>query len=327
MFLIIIISSIISISIFFIIMNSWVELRTITPEENDFYKKSFKNKTIFIIGSSEVQSINATRVTTILHQSNQDYDVYNLGIGADYPKIRIQSIESIIDSDPSLVIYGVGYRDFWQFSNKEDFFSDTIQKENELLPNIKQFIEKEILVKIGFYSMDFEFIKNPRDTTFHNFRKVINNNENFQKEDNDVSVESTPFYHNTISTYQESLKNYANEQSLSCNGIDIPEERNENQNRYALEKMTKKLKDNKIKVILFTTPIHQNCTEKFSSNDIMTYKIMLEEIANKNEIPIYFLDDIYNDLDIWHNFHHIIFQNSIQFEKDIADIIKNEITP
>ena len=79
----------------------------------DFYSNHVSDeKQIFILGSSQVVAINATRVDNYLSINGYDYDVYNLAQISDTPKQRLETLDMIISSKPEIIVYGVGPRDF-----------------------------------------------------------------------------------------------------------------------------------------------------------------------------------------------------------------------
>ena len=69
---------------------------------------------IFIIGSSNVYSINAEIINTELVEQQKNYLVYNLADMSDTPTKRITSIDNIISHKPKFVLYGIG---IWEFQN------------------------------------------------------------------------------------------------------------------------------------------------------------------------------------------------------------------
>ena len=83
----------------------------ITPKE--FYSNlNSDKKQIFILGSSQVVAVNATHIDNYLSKSGYDYNIYNLATISDTPKLRLQTLDMIISSNPEIILYGIGPRDF-----------------------------------------------------------------------------------------------------------------------------------------------------------------------------------------------------------------------
>ena len=72
---------------------------------------SIKGK-IFIVGSSNVNAINATSINEQLSNEQKNYLVYNLADMGDNPTRRLNSIDNIISHKPEFVLYGIGIWDF-----------------------------------------------------------------------------------------------------------------------------------------------------------------------------------------------------------------------
>ena len=101
-------------------------------EKNDhdkFFTKQFdKNKKIFILGSSHIGTLNTTLVNQIINNYDSKFEVFHLGYNGDKPEKREQMLPDILALNPSLVVYGISYRDFGSFnSNEEPKFYDIKQ--------------------------------------------------------------------------------------------------------------------------------------------------------------------------------------------------------
>ena len=76
---------------------------------------------IFIIGSSNVYAINATRINEQVSNAHKNYLVYNLADMSDTPTKRLNSIDNIISHKPELVLYSLGTWEFEKFESKFKF--------------------------------------------------------------------------------------------------------------------------------------------------------------------------------------------------------------
>lgn len=74
--------------------------------------------TIFLIGSSEIGALDVTFLNQDVQNSGNDYEIFNLAKTGDSPSKRINEIDSIISSNPSMVVYAIGYRDLSSYSNQ-----------------------------------------------------------------------------------------------------------------------------------------------------------------------------------------------------------------
>lgn len=85
----------------------------------DFYdlNNNGNGTSVYVIGSSQTgNGIYAPKINQILNDSNLDVHVYNLYASSDTPNQRLAELQYIIDNNPSLVVYCISYRDFFNFS-------------------------------------------------------------------------------------------------------------------------------------------------------------------------------------------------------------------
>jgi len=84
----------------------------------DFYANNKEENKIYFIGSSFVEyGVNASEVERAM---NYSYKAYNLGISAD-TKNRVVELDSLLKSNPKIVVYGVSYNSFYNDSFVEQF--------------------------------------------------------------------------------------------------------------------------------------------------------------------------------------------------------------
>lgn len=94
----------------------------------DFYdQKVGKNESaVFFIGSSIVRdSIYPYEINSIVKKKYPNITAYNLGLSGSIPIERALEIQKIIDSKPSLVVYGITYRSVTDTINYARFFEIT----------------------------------------------------------------------------------------------------------------------------------------------------------------------------------------------------------
>ena len=80
-------------------LNSWGDL------DGEFYQRNFDpdKKKIFLIGSSQVHTLNATFIENHISKSQNDFEVYNIARDIDSPKERIDELQDIIHAKPAIV--------------------------------------------------------------------------------------------------------------------------------------------------------------------------------------------------------------------------------
>ena len=92
------------------------------------------------------------------------------------------------------------------------------------------------------------------------------------------------------------------------------------------KEILKELKNNNIKIIIFTTPYSRVFLDSIPSSNTATFNLILKQISDEFNVKIYSLTYRYADLNIWHDYQHLaITKNSIIYSDDIAKIILTEI--
>ena len=117
----------------------------INESQQEFYSKDFSSELdrIFIIGSSQTASLNATYIENKINKNNQNYEVYNLSIKADRPLTRLQTLDQLILTKPTLVIIGVG---FFEFENLKKPL--IIKPKIECPPLTRKFVLYYVMLKV-----------------------------------------------------------------------------------------------------------------------------------------------------------------------------------
>ena len=322
-----------------LILNNFHGENYLSIEEQIFYSQNFNQneKKIFILGASPVNAINSNIVNSILHDTNINFKTYNLGKGSDDPDKRIDSLDLIIDSKPELVLYGIGYRDF-QAKISADRISETT-KTKSILPNPHDFFEEYILAKLKFYDLELDYIKNPKLSTLQMIQSF-----NIKK----ISDDSTPS--NLILDEDHPLRTPEQVQNVYIKKsdeylYDDAEKWKSNIERYGIEPNYKnrysislysiidKLQENNIKIILFTFPHHKYLLENVPYEEEEKFLEIVYDIKKEFNIPVRMFHEEYSDKENWSDLIHIHYnynltennEDSIQYSKDIANLILNEI--
>jgi len=86
------------------------------------------------------------------------------------------------------------------------------------------------------------------------------------------------------------------------------------------------LKENNIKVVLFSTPHPKYYLEKIGDSNIEIFTSALNKISEELDVTVYHLNDKYSDLKIWADINHVSMDEiSMIYSSDLAKIILDEI--
>tara|TARA_B100000029_G_scaffold296048_1_gene289336 strand:- start:4622 stop:5488 length:867 start_codon:yes stop_codon:yes gene_type:complete len=262
-----------------------------------------KNK-IFLIGSSNLYSINATKINEKLSQNNENFIVYNLADMADDPIRRLKSIENLISNEPKIILYGIGVWEFQKFkpSNHDYSLTDFLLEpkqfftyffESSTNTSVKEIVANSPKDRMLTFA---KYILRGPDQTFHPF----------------IKFKETP-----INNIDEIKRLYGNPKS---NGLDL---NTSNSQIIALKQIIKKLEQKNIKVILFSIPQHAQVLNSLEPDEITDFENLLLEQSTTN---VYFLHDKYSEMNIWREFFHIAVHSDANiYTDDIYEIISKEI--
>ena len=284
----------------------------------------YKNK-IFLIGSSHIKPLNTTHVQEQLSKNNQNFDVYNLAIGADSPQDRLKSLDLLISSKPKIVVYGISYRDFMdQFPSGQ-----SESKPVSLLPDPHDYFT-EISMKL-FSNYDLGFMENPKLVTLTALKLLENNvGESIKKKTNENNLLVRPypnaFFNESRSDIPKNdadLKNMFFVEGATFNNIS---DYNKNVNVIALKEIITKLQQNNIKIIIFTTPQSKYYLNAIPSYEKTAFDTIIQNLEKDCNVKIYSLQDKYKDLNVWYDPQHVaIFNNTQIYSDDVTKIILGEI--
>jgi len=266
-----------------------------------FFQKisQIENEKLFIIGGSAVGQLNSTYINKIISDKFSNYTVYNLAYNADIPTQRLNSLESTIFTNPKIVFYGISY---WSLS---DYYN--IGNSNDPL---------QLLFKNNFEI-------NPKATTLNAFRTILGNNAELFPSENYVS-ETTPFF-----PYSEDQMKI-NEQSKLYLDIErtkkmVHQNPSNSEQLIALQDTIEILQKNKVKVIIFTVPLHQSYLDVIPENDKILFNETLENLSQKYGVNIYDFTNSYSNQNIWKDTYHVALnQNSLVYTENIVQMIIEE---
>jgi hypothetical protein len=297
--------------------------------ENEFYSQNFDDsRKIFILGSSHTGHLNATSIENYLSIHFKDHRVYNLSITGDRPSQRLGTIDQLISAKPDLVIYGVGFRDFENiaFENTNELNSNMMET---ILPNPIEFLKQTISLHL-LTGYDFNFLQSPKGITFKFIHDILVPSDSSTK----LFVENMPFFHpeprdikiNVLNSTPEYFMKVKQAIHISFTGIKSPEK---NMDVFALNKILTKLRENNIKVIIFTTPYYKTYFDMLPNSYESVFDSIIDDIDKQNNVKNYLLHKKYtNYTNIWTDFNHVALNQNVNiYNEDIAEIILNEIEP
>lgn len=276
----------------------------------EFFTQEFEpdKKIILLLGSSNVGQLNVAKINEIVSSQHTDYEIFNLAYNADTPKIRFNSIEETISLKPKYVFYGVSFIDFRSPTEKENIF-DIKFSFAQLLPN--NTIEKF----------------NPKFNTIEKIKETFVSTDLFPPPRKFFSIPNTPFFeYNEDSTTiltEDELKRGLPLSGVYASEINLTDDHQEVQH---FEKIISEFQKNNIKVVIFTTPVHNLYYNALSDSVKDDFNKLLERISNDYDVKIYDFSNEFGDMDIYWDLIHVSYnEKSLVYSESAAKIILKEI--
>lgn len=276
----------------------------------EFFTQEFESdkKIILLLGSSNVGQLNVSKINEIVSSQHTDYEIFNLAYNADTPKVRFNSIEETISLKPKYVFYGVSFIDFRSPTEKENMF-DIKFSFAQLLPN--NTIEKF----------------NPKFNTIEKIKETFVSTDLFPPPRKFFSIPNTPFFeYNEDSTTiltEEELKRGLPLSGVYASEINLTDDHQEVQH---FEKIISEFQKNNIKVVIFTTPVHNLYYNALSDSVKDDFNKLLEKISNDYDVKIYDFSNEFGDMDIYWDLIHVSYnEKSLVYSESAAKIILKEI--
>ena len=276
----------------------------------EFFTQEFEpdKKIILLLGSSNVGQLNVAKINEMVSSQHTDYEIFNLAYNADTPKIRFNSIEETISLKPEYVFYGVSFIDFRSPTEKENIF-DIKFSFAQLLPN--NTIEKF----------------NPKFNTIEKIKETFVSTDLFPPPRKFFSVPNTPFFeYNEDSTTiltEDELKRGLPLSGVYASEINLTDDHQEVQH---FEKIISEFQKNNIKVVIFTTPVHNLYYNALSDSVKDDFNKLLEKVSNDYDVEIYDFSNEFGDMDIYWDLIHVSYnEKSLVYSETAAKIILKEI--
>lgn len=289
----------------------------------DFYdlNNHGNGTSVYVIGSSQTgNGIYAPKINQILNDSNLDVHVYNLYASSDTPNQRLAELQYIIDNNPSLVVYCISYRDFFNFSAYDASYSD------ERFKLVHNRIKLHNGSETYFSSQIYEDIVTPPSPFY--YKKFIMNSMKYSMSSNVVTPTNYSYdiyggLDSRIANNKPVLDNDTIELQITHHMgywesiVDV-----ESDNRKAFDYIINTLNNEGIPVIIVNMPIHPYLSESISDESRNNFQKIM---------------DVYGDLyyDYEHQFaeykyfsdsYHLSYIGTLEFSPIIADIIIQEMS-
>jgi len=297
------------------------EKNNISNQDLDFYSKIVEEKKekIFLIGSSQIGRFNETHIQDFLRNRGEDYEVYNLAFSADTPKSRLDIIDEFLELKPSIIIYGIGYRDFADLKLLSE-----LEKPDNILPNPER-ISTIIFTSIeNNTKLDFKSLKSPKSITVKLLKNLIG------QEENNASIiirPNAPFYHIDESN-QLILNDYELKRSMAVfpYKLDSIEPIGTNDYVKSLKEIINKIQSKGITLIIVTTPYSQYYLDEISEKNKIQFDLIINSLSNEYKISIYKFHNKFVNENIWNTNDHIAFGGSnILPNVELAKIISIQL--
>ena len=296
-----------------VIVKNWFDERFDSKEDN-----------IYIVGASYVWPINASHVQQIISKAGHEYEVYNLGVQAERFNPKLKYIDKLILSNPNVVVLGLPYPGTIGAplgilaTTGSPAAITTINNEESDLTTLTS-LDFEEYLDIETY-VDLDNFKNPKFVSL-NLVDILSD----KKPQYNLATKEPFIPNHLLSTIRndEMIKKHLLERSP---GWLKKSPSYENVELNAFKEIVKKLKEKKIKVIVFVPPFHEFYWEEIGDEKEAKFISIIETLESDLDIKIYNLHDSYSDKKIWADGVHISrHPQSIIYSNDVAKIIIGEL--
>lgn len=283
----------------------------------DFYDAFDGNNgsSVFFIGSSSIgEAVYPPEINNILHEIGYNISTYNLVVFGDYPLLRSVQVQNIIDAHPSLVVYGVSYRDLvseegW-IKEKVVLVHDSLKVRNDSL-----------------YLYSEEEINDINQNNDFKFKKIFLLNSLRYKVIGDTSPHSLDYF--TDPYGEEARKKFEAEKDFQSilkgsedeNDVWRPLVSANAGQKEPFLYIIRTLTDAGIPVVLVNQPLHPLYSEKITGDSRENYF----NIFNESGVHWYDFETLFSD-EYFHDSHHLSWTGSLAFAPVMADLIIQELS-
>lgn len=283
------------------IKNSIINEKENFLKTNEFYEQEFsKKQPIFFIGSSHVGRINIMQVNNSELLKNS-VEIFNLAKEADTPFKRLNELEQIISVHPDIVFYGISYREF------------SFPQQNEQTSILPESINKDSCNT--WINTDGIVPSNPKAITFQILKKFMGEIKNYK------TMPNTPFVIYPVDPIIKLDEELKKETPLTKWNDPIETKKN----ICAIKKIISELEKNEIKVVIFTTPLHQYYLDLLTKNQKNSFLQLQKELKQQFKITIYSFENKYKESDMWEDLTHVSTNKNVTiFNDDIIEMVTLE---
>lgn len=286
----------------------------------DFYdQKVGENETaVYIIGSSVVaESIIPPEINKILTQKGyENIKLYTCFLSSDTPISRSVQLKNIIDSKPSLVIYGLMPRDIGTNAWNDERF--VLVHDRLRLMNDSYYLYSNEQVqsfnKLEDMRYNKKYIQNA--LKYRYFSEILPKMAlNYSC---DPLGEDRRKYLSTMSDLNATIADVNNPNSRWRSESEVSDEWT--QNKEALMYIVKKFKENGVPVIIVNMPINPLLSEQISDKSYSNYFALI----NGTDGDHYDLDGFGSSNDFF-DAVHMTYDGALQFAPRMADLIIEQV--
>ena len=315
-------------------------------------------KKIFLIGGSNTMTLNSNHIETLLSDNGlHQYRIYNLAHILDSPTQRLDEFDSIISAEPTIVIYGIGFRNlgYQEFDNrhpcsdqeelKVDYLIDLqselrrdentltfLPENNEVLPAIKD-VGKYFEQIFPNQPDIFSSFANPKQVTVNVLRTVFEEHDITDTDKISIpgNIENKLWHWGSIFTFSK-IKSFEDLYKTWGKGGPAgkfhvcPEDLNRELTN--LRELISKFQENNVEVLIFFTPytnIYMNYVGESEVANLLQY---VETISLENNVEFDSLHDDYVELEVWHDYSHVAKNpDSLIYSNDVAEFIIQNLDP
>ena len=256
---------------------------------------------IFLLGASNVYSIDVDDISKEFTVNGVDYEIYDLADMSDTPTRRINSLTHLIELSPKIIVYGISMTDFEKPIDYQNRFFEYNFWEYAKEPN-------EFFRNLFSYLIDSDFSEKfptaPKDRMIQSIKYIIRGPD----------YPTHPFINynkNEILPQDEIDTIY--KQKIGFRGIDTDDRNDE---LIALNKIIKKFQANGIKVLIFTPPYNELFFESVNQKDLNSFNAIMEEISEKHDIDVLYLHERYAEKEIWRDPYHVAINDEAMIYTD-----------
>jgi hypothetical protein len=276
--------------------------------------KKLDDTSIFLLGTSYVGQLNSTHIEKNLEKYLNNVTVYNI------ENMRIsqtfEKIDKIIANEPSIVVYGIGFRDIG-FMEGEQCKLDTIPKfeMNVKIDSDSNYNDTQNITNI--------FSHNPKQITIRIIENIVGEYEIINtKKTKEIGYGIKLYEARAIDKIKDiGFMNKGNPQTY-CMEFDLRD-----RELISLDKIFSKFKENSIEVIVFMTPHTKGFLDKLSPELKLELSSNIHAITKKYDFSFHNLSAEFQHYNIFSDYTHVAYNpKSAMYSEKIVEIINSYLS-